>query len=135
MPVLREMICSKYGSITKQDTCSGNPGLCPQLWPCWHHGRFPWSSSLAVNLVETQVLSDLLKSLCHPHSSILPQHSASGRYIALVSLFSPVKEHHLLGKVSGDFVWTFLKLNANCGYIFGSERDRNSGLWHSASAR
>lgn len=39
----------------------GNPGLCPQLCSCWHHGFSPWSTSVVLNLVKTHLLSDSMQ--------------------------------------------------------------------------
>lgn len=95
---------SKHSSSTKQYMHRGNPGLCPQLWPCWHHGHFPWSVSLAMNPVKTQVLSDPMQPLTLPsswqgHASALStcivHHSC---VIAFPSLGAPsAKGGHLWG--------------------------------------
>lgn len=86
-----------------------------------------------MKLVKTQVVSDPVQPLCSPRGSVLLQHEASGWCIALVSLFSPDKEHHLLEEVLGAFVWTFLYFKYKL-WLYIWLRDRNSGLRHSAFA-
>jgi len=72
---------SKHSSSTKQYMYRGNPGLCPQIWPCWHRGRFPRSISLAMNLVKTQMVSDCMQPLTLSSSQQCPASALSTWFV------------------------------------------------------
>lgn len=114
----------------------GNPGFCPQLWPCWHHGHFPWSIPLAMNLVKTQMLSDPMQPFTLP-LSLQCHASALSLWLvhrSCVVAFPDTGAPSVREGLGGFCLDLSFVLNIKCGYVFVSERDRNTGLWHSTSA-